>query len=813
MKVFFVFICSIFSLVVFAQDRREYKTNFQISSPKIDGILDEDVWKAIPVTANFTQTIPKPDEPSVYQSEVKLFYTTNSIFVAAKLYQPKAIQLKQMTARDELNRCNADVFSVFLDTYDDHQNGFAFRVSAAGVQQDERLSNGLSSGDITWDAVWNSRVSSTDDYWIVEMEIPFSAIRFSKNDQQKWGLNFLRLVRKINENSYWNPINVNQQGFLKQTGLLTGLDNLKPPTRLFLYPYISGGYYEKPENNTVNKGFLRSGGMDIKYGINESFTLDLTLIPDFSQVVSDNLIRNLSPFEQQLTENRPFFTEGTELFNKAAIFYSRRVGSRPSGYYSIQNKYSDTSSYSIEKNPNNTSLINAIKFSGRTKNNIGIGIFNSVGSPIYAKVNDKTRNENLKIQTEPIANYNVVVIDKPLKGQSFINFTNTNVLKNGFSRDANVSSLRWVQFSKKEDYSFSITSRLSVQNEDQYKVGSSWNGEFNKVAGKFQFNSGFNLLFPKYDHNDMGILFDYNHASQYLLLSYNENKPKLNFLQSYRISLENRVFENLQPFEFKAYQMNASYFWLFKNFWDITYEIETKPITPTDYYQLRNFNKKLKQFPYFFQSLNGSSDSRKKLFWNFYFGYGFSSNKTNNYCYVENGLRYLIKNKFELSVSGNMTRDNSNIGYALDDANLNEPVAGLRNVREYSGLLSVKYNVSPTMNFTARFRHYTNFISYRSFHLVDNNGNWKNSPYPFQNGMNENYNLQNVDVFFNWMFKPGSRFVLSYKQWLNDSYIINSKMDNVYAQNVYEIIKKPKAFEVAARFIYFLDWNEMKGKH
>jgi hypothetical protein len=110
--------------------------------------------------------------------------------------------------------------------------------------------------------------------------------------------------------------------------------------------------------------------MDIKYGINESFTLDLTLIPDFSQVVSDNLIRNLSPFEQQLTENRPFFTEGTELFNKAAIFYSRRVGAKPKGYSTIQNEYGDTSIYAIEKNPNNTSLLNAIKFSGRTKNNI-----------------------------------------------------------------------------------------------------------------------------------------------------------------------------------------------------------------------------------------------------------------------------------------------------------------------------------------------------------------------------------------------------------------------------------------------------------
>jgi hypothetical protein len=792
--------------------RKTYTIQYTANTPKIDGLLDEALWNEAQTATQFTQTIPSPDQPSNFATEVKMLYGSKAIYVGATMYQKKKDLSKLLTARDETNNINADVFSVFFDTYDDHQNGYAFRVTASGVQQDERLSGGDQYGDVSWDAVWISKVKINDDSWCVEMEIPFSAIRFTPDDQMKWGVNFLRLQRKKNENSYWNPINVQQSGFLAQTALLDGFKKIEAPVRLFLFPYLSLGYSENPYADKLSKQWLRSGGMDLKYGLSESFTLDLTLVPDFSQVISDNLVRNLSPFEQQLSENRPFFTEGVDLFSKADLFYSRRIGSRPNGYYDVEDTYGDTAHYTIQKNPNVSTLYNAFKITGRTANNSGIGIFNSLAKPMYAIVNDKINNKNLRVETAPLTNYNILVFDKPLKGQSYIHFANTNVLRMGSARDANVSALTFNLYDKKEAHVFSGYAKASVVHNKQLDAGTSFGLNYQKVSGKFRYGILANTMSALFDKTDLGLQFDFNRTSQNIGLSYNENKPKQAFLQLYEISSNHDFQWNTLPFEFRSYQANANLFLLFKNFWDVSLSFETKPFAPVDFYQLGSFDKKLLYLPYFYSALGGSSDSRKKLFWNYYAGYGFSNIKNADYININQGIRYQFSQSLEAGISGSFTFDESNIGYALFDQTLNEPIVGRRNVTEYEGQINIKYNFSPTMNVTARFRHYNSFINYTSFHRVEAGGAWQNSSYPFQANFNENYNVQNVDLFFNWMFRPGSRMVLSYKQWLGNEYLLNDQLENNYAKNVYQIIKSPHAFELSARIIFFIDYSKLKKK-
>ncbi len=805
--VLFIFIvCQ--SLCAICQDRKTYHIRFCENAPKIDGILDDSLWNQAETATQFTQTLPSPDKPSLYNTEVRMAYGKNAVYVAAKMYQPKNETSKLLTSRDETININADVFAVFFDTYDDHQNGYAFRVTAAGVQQDARLSGGGEYGDASWDAVWISKVKINNDCWCVEMEIPFSTIRFTPGDNMQWGINFFRLQRKKNENSYWNKINVQQSGFLAQTALMEGFNHLTPPVRLFLYPYLSTGYSENPYTGT--KKWLKSGGLDLKYGLSESFTLDLTLVPDFSQVISDNIIRNLSPFEQQLTENRPFFTEGVDLFAKADIFYSRRIGSRPSGFYSVENTYGDTSKYIIDKNPNVSALYNAFKISGRTKDNTGIGIFNSLAKPMYASITDKQTNQTFRINTSPLTNYNILAFDKPLKGQSFIHFANTNVIRNGVERDANVSALIFNLYDKKEVHLLSGYGKASIIHAKDFKLGTSFGINYLKVSGKFRYNLLANSMSPLFDKTDMGLQYDYNRTSQYASFSYNENKPRMSFLQLYEVSTEHNLQWNTKPFLFRSYQANANLFLLFKNFWDVSTGFETRPVAPVDFYQLGYFGKKLLLLPYFYTYINGSSDSRKKLFWNYYAGYGVSNIKNSNYINIDNGLRYQFNQQFEAKISGRMTLDQSNIGYALFDNTLNEPIAGRRDVTEYEGQLSLKFNFSPVMNLTGRFRHYNSFINYISFHRVNEKGEWKTNTYPFQKNLNENFNLQNVDLFFNWMFRPGSRLVLSYKQWLGDEYILNSQIESKYFNNVYQIIKSPHAFELSARVIFFMDYSKLK---
>ncbi|MEP7320128.1 MAG: DUF5916 domain-containing protein, partial [Panacibacter sp.] len=303
-------------------------------APKLDGKLDDAAWQNIPFASDFIINFPDFGKPASQPAEIKVVYDDEAIYIGAYLHDDPKLIRKQLTERDKEEFKDADNFGVAFDTYRDKQNAFSFIVTSSNVQSDIRISStiiqsedgGNGGFDYNWDAVWDSRTSIVADGWIVEMKIPFSAIRFSKLDVQDWGLNFSRYIRRLGEKSYWNPINPKEDGFVNQFGDLTGLQNLTPPLRLSFLPYISTGYRTVPTNEGKINNFLHSGGMDVKYGINESFTLDVTLIPDFGQVQSDNVILNLTPFEQQFNENRPFFTEGTELFNKAGIFYSRRVG-------------------------------------------------------------------------------------------------------------------------------------------------------------------------------------------------------------------------------------------------------------------------------------------------------------------------------------------------------------------------------------------------------------------------------------------------------------------------------------------------------
>jgi hypothetical protein len=218
-----------------------------------------------------------------------------------------------------------------FDTYNDKINGVGFYVTPYGEQYDARYS-GDGNEDDTWNAVWDSESKVHENGWSFEMRIPYSALRFVSRDVQTWGLNITRRRNKTGQQYMWNPIDPQKNGLINQEGEWTGIGKIEAPLRLSFSPYFSTyvNHYpaQKVTGNKNIKDFNASvnGGMDVKYGLSESFTLDVTLIPDFGQVPSDPQVLNLTPFEVQYQENRPFFIEGTELFNKGNLFWSRRIG-------------------------------------------------------------------------------------------------------------------------------------------------------------------------------------------------------------------------------------------------------------------------------------------------------------------------------------------------------------------------------------------------------------------------------------------------------------------------------------------------------
>lgn len=815
------FICLPFFLVcgisLFSQEKSLQAIKI-FQAPKIDGRLDDPAWTNSITTTNFTQNYPSAGKPASRLTNVKVIYDDAAIYIGAYLYDDPALIRKQITARDAEMQKDVDFFTVFLDTYSDHQNGFQFVVTSANVQSDARLGPNLGNGgsgfgevgDKTWDAVWESKVLIQKDGWTVEMMIPYISLRFAKKEIQDWGIQFQRLIRRTNESCFWSPFDPKVNGFVNQFGEYKGLQNLQPPLRLSFSPYVSTGFRSSPETKGFSDTWLRNGGMDVKYGFNESFTLDATLIPDFGQVVSDNVINNLSPFEVKFQENRQFFTEGTELFNKANLFYSRRVGATPAGYNSVRNFVNSNTNWEIVKNPSTTQLYNAAKFSGRNKKKLGIGIFNAVDAPRDAKIHNIVSGKDSTIRTSQLTNYNILVFDQALQGRSSITLTNTNVIRNAEGRDANVTALDLSLFNKTNTYAFNGTARYSKVWDANPYDGFNTMVKFGKVSGNWRYYILSNVESKKYDPNDLGILVAANEVSYRFNVSYNQYKPTDNFIQ-YSYTLDNKLTYLYKPNVYARYDITGNAFWIFKNFWDVSIKAQLTP-SAHDYFELRTDDFFIKYPLNYIFELNGSTDSRKKLFVRYNGTFARAPAFDNTYAAVGIGLRFRFSNRFTLDLQSDANKETNNLGFAFTREANGNPIAGFRNVKSNTNVLSGIYNFTPRLNLTLRARHYWNEVKYLSFHNVNSKGELTNRA--FINNWNENVNIFNLDAFITWDFRLGTRLILGYKNWLGDKeYVPVPTSKNSYLYNLSEVFDLRHGNEMTVKFVYFLDYNQFRKKH
>ncbi len=807
---------SIFLSVLLSVSHAQVKTiaAVKLSLPvKIDGELNDEAWKQVPAINDFIVSFPHFGQPSTHKTEVKVAYDNDAVYVAAYLYDKPENIRRQFTSRDNIDRQDVDIFVAGFDTYKDRQNAFLFRVTAAGVQAD---SKGAQSNDpvydATWDAVWESKVSIKNDGWVVEMKIPFSALRFSKKELQDWGINFARYVRKENENSIWNPVNPNVNGDINQWGTWQGLKNISPPLRLSFLPYLSGGYRVSPTGNGNVTEFLKSGGMDVKYGINESFTVDMTLIPDFAQVQSDNQLLNLTPFEVKFDDYRPFFSEGTELFNKSGLFYSRRIGATPEGASDVLNTYGNNPNYKINKNPGITRLYNATKFSGRTSNNLGIGVFNAVSAPMYAKITRLSDGKDSSILTEPLTNYNIFVLDQAFKNRSSLSFTNTNVLRKGNSRNANVSSIDLSLFDKKNVHNLVFTGRYSaIWGTGLRKNGFTTTGGFDKVSGKLRYSNRLSIESDTYDPNDLGFLYNNNAVDYTGNISYNLLNPTKKFInQVYKFRFTNSYL--YKPFKWTSTEIEASALLVFKNFWDITFGFQSSPTWSNDYFVNSNVYSGffLKRTPYYYFGINGSSDSRKKLYFSYNIGGAESPLPNDPFWTSEAGLRYRFNDKLQLSTSMAIEQDKGNWGWAFLNNTNGSPIISRRNKKTNTAIVSAQYSFNKRMNWTVRVRHYWSALYNTNFYDVKPDGYWDERP--FINNQNISYNTFNVDMFYTWDFLLGSRITVAWKNALGNSIPIDPYRNLSYLNNLGKAISNPHSNELTVKIVYFLDYLKLKGR-
>ncbi|MEO0403968.1 MAG: DUF5916 domain-containing protein, partial [Bacteroidota bacterium] len=422
-----IFIFSCFN--TFSQEaivKKELSATRISESMVIDGILEEPFWANAQGATGFIQNRPNPGSAATETTVVKILYDDEFLYIGAEMHDTDADSiLHQLSARDNIE--NSDMFGLWISSFCDGINAFEFMVTPDGVQLDALVST--NGEDFNWNAVWQCNTRIHDTGWTAEFKIPYSAFRFAEADEQVWDVNFFRNIRRRREQSFWQFVDPVAPGFIQQSGTLNNIKDIEPPIRLFFYPYASAYYETSKDSEGVRQdGNQFNGGMDIKYGINESFTLDMTLIPDFGQVQSDNQVLNLSPFEVRFNENRQFFTEGTELFSKGDLFYSRRIGESPINASDAYDSLEEGES--VKEIPIETQLLNATKISGRNKNGLGFGMLNAVVNGADAVIEDSLGNTR-SVQVAPFTNYNIMVFDQNLKNNSYFSLVNTNVLSNG----------------------------------------------------------------------------------------------------------------------------------------------------------------------------------------------------------------------------------------------------------------------------------------------------------------------------------------------------------------------------------------------
>ncbi|MFT7165162.1 MAG: hypothetical protein ACI9CZ_001751, partial [Flavobacterium sp.] len=546
----------------------------------IDGKINEEIWAVdTEIASNFVMFEPDNGKPisKEKKTEVKVLYDNDAIYISALLYdnEPKKIQ-KEITKRDVFGV--SDHFSVSINGFNDGQQDYSFYVSAAGVQMDCLATK--DGEDYSWDAIWDSKVSITDFGWVVEMRIPYAALRFSNIQKQTWGLNFMREIKRDVQKYTWNLVDTKIGSITAQSGILEGIENINTPTRLFFIPYTSF-YYQK---NKLGSDKTFKGGLDIKYGINDAFTLDAILVPDFGQTKFDNAILNLEPFEQILDENRPFFTEGTNLFNIGGLFYSRRIGGLPSSVPET------AANEEITNYPGTVDLVNAIKVSGRTEAGLGIGFLNAITEKTYATIRNTDTDEYRKEVIEPLTNYNVLVFDQRFNQNSSVSFVNTNTTRNGGFRDANVSAALFDLSTKANSYNLYGDLKYSTVNDIEDYNGIKTSLNFAKTSGKYRYNFSGKYISKNYDVNDLGIIFYTNYHSAFAGGSYRIVNPTKVF-NTFKIGQElNLEVQNTTGKTQEAYYKTYVTTTTLKNNY-VGFAFTLKPLDRFDFFEPRVYGR------------------------------------------------------------------------------------------------------------------------------------------------------------------------------------------------------------------------------
>ncbi len=768
----------------------------------VDGVLDELIWSTAPVGDEFVQNEPQPNEPATMNSSVRVVYDDVAIHVGAQLLDPRPDSIMQrLGARDDLGI--TDWFGITIDPYRSGRNGFAFTVSAANVQSDAIVANEEEDGN--WNAVWESATRVNNEGWIVEMTIPYSAFRFPKGEEQTWSVQFVRTVGRTREKTFWNPIDPLQEGWLRQCGTISGIKDVQAPLRLMLYPYVSAYAQHFPQNDPTVKDWSSTfnGGMDVKVGLNDAYTLDMTLIPDFGQVVSDNVVLNLSPFEVQYNENRQFFTEGTELFQRGGIFYSRRIGGEPLLRGALYEAAG--AGETVTEDPGVSKLINATKVSGRGAKGFGLGVLNAITRATYGTLTDSAGTTRA-VLTDPLTNYSVIVADQQVKNNGYVSLINTNVMRDGSVYDANSTALDFLLNNKARSIQGGGVVRISQKFGDgvDNTTGYSYTAGLSKTGGSWTYGAEYNEVSPEFDPNDLGFWQFTNNRGVQSELSYTNYRPKVPW-QRWGVTLEGEYLRVVRPDHFFNFAIGVNTFRILRGFNAFGGGVRIEPIRTFDPFEPRAPGR-LYEFP-----MNVMYNAWISTNYNKPFAIDLRGNYRRFYERDRKSLSLSAEPRFRpndrlffiLPIEQEFNGDD--IGWvAFDDAAI---IFGQRDLRTTSVGLEGSYSFTNRVVLSARIRHYWSRAEYVAYHELLADGSLADTDYTglYDDGSsrhNVDFDAFTTDILLRWNFAPGSELTLGWKDniFARDNIVLRS-----YADDLRSTLQAPGINSFSLKVLYFID--------
>ncbi|HKJ42875.1 MAG TPA: DUF5916 domain-containing protein [Sunxiuqinia sp.] len=813
-----------------ASKKRVYFAQFSKGKIRLDGELNEAAWKNGTWSGGFVQQQPDQAKVPTEKTQFCILYDANNLYLGLKCYDNPKLIRSILSRRDEMG---GDMAGIAIDSYNDKRTAFEFDVTAAGQKLD-LMHLGASQLDYNWDAVWDGKAAIGDSMWTAEIRIPFSQLRFSNKEEQVWGIHVWRWIDRNMEEDHWKLIPVDAPAMVYLFGELRGIKGINSKRNMEFLPYTSAKY--SPNTDLENKTNINFG-LDGKIGLSSDFTLDYTINPDFGQVEADPSILSLSSYEVFYDEKRPFFLEGNNILNFSTgndlLFYSRRIGRAPSFTPAL----SEGETMSM---PDNTSIISAVKVTGKNKKGLSLGLVQSFTAKEKATIySGDTKTDEV---VEPFASYfvgrvkqdfnegNTVLggmVTSSLRSTSLsqLSFLPSSAtvggldlqhnwatrkyflnMKSFYSRvagseeaisDLQLASQHYFQRPDATHLHFDPT-RTSLEGHGGQVKGGKRSGRFNAI-GTFSWRS------PGVDLNDLGYMYQADYLEENVELKYQVSKPK-GIMRNYWGSFtQNHQWS--YGGETTRESLNLHLYTRFTNLWRIHYWVD-RDYNIFDTRELRG-GPKLYKDSYWYGRFWFQSNYAKDVLIGFGPYYQWSDDGVSMHNVNTFYIRWQINNHINITSETSYIYQVDNNKYVQKLGLSNDEtgyLVGQLDRKTLKTTLRLEYFITPEFSIQYYANPYASVGKYADFKRVKNSSNkdmnqryyfpssldFKDNVYNMTDQSSETYKFYNPNFKYQefrsnlvarWEFRPGSTLYLvwnsskfSYK-YSSDYSVTNSFKD------------------------------------